>query len=335
MEIASNETDPVIYQFQLPDGSRAFVAVGNSTEAVFGGQWSERRQGLETVRWQADGQGRIDYYTERVWADSAGIPRFLHAWIEASETGEISGAEALIQTLRSCDPRMCPAPEMVQRNPIPETPLVAETEIITPAIAPLQIEPVAAPEPTAPVTAPFAEESDVEVQRSGMETIVDVYRAPMASDAETLPREFDIETEAETVEVEAVPAIPMEVAPQIEPVAEVSDLEIQRSGMETIVDVFRAPLPSEAETLSPEVDIEIETEPAIPLEEAPQIQPVAEVSDVEVQRSGMETIVDVYRAPMPPDAEAPLPETAVQATEIEAEPPLRRRSGPVILTDDN
>lgn len=127
MEVAQDQTDPVIYRFEMTDGSNAFVAVGETTEAVYGGQWSERRQGLETVRWQASGDGRIDYYIERVWAESAGIPRFLHAWIEASDGGEISDAEALIQTLRSCDPRLCPAPGPV--SPAPgERPLTAGGE---------------------------------------------------------------------------------------------------------------------------------------------------------------------------------------------------------------
>lgn len=110
MELAQDETDPFIYQFRFEDGSRAFIAVGFDTEIAVGGTWSERRQGLETLRWRANGEGRIDYYIERVWAESAGIPRWLHAWVEASESGEISGAEALINTLRSCDPGMCPAP---------------------------------------------------------------------------------------------------------------------------------------------------------------------------------------------------------------------------------
>ena len=72
-----------------------------------------------------------------VWAESAGIPRFLHAWIEASETGEISEAEALIQTLRSCDPRMCPALGPVR--PVTEAatleaavPVATETLVIQP-----------------------------------------------------------------------------------------------------------------------------------------------------------------------------------------------------------
>jgi hypothetical protein len=110
LEIAQDQSAPYLYQFSFPDGSSAYVAVGFNTEIAVGGQWSERRQGLETLRWRADGEGRIDYYIERVWADTAGIPRWLHAWVEASETGEISGAEALIHTLRSCDPAMCPAP---------------------------------------------------------------------------------------------------------------------------------------------------------------------------------------------------------------------------------
>jgi len=137
MEVAQDQSDPVIYRFEMADGSNAFVAVGESTEVVYGGQWSERRQGLETVRWQANGGGRIDYYIERVWAESAGIPRFLHAWIEASETGEISEAEALIQTLRSCDPRMCPALGPVR--PVTEAatleaavPVATETLVIQP-----------------------------------------------------------------------------------------------------------------------------------------------------------------------------------------------------------
>jgi hypothetical protein len=257
MEVAQDQTDPVIYQFAMADGSRAFVAVGESTEAVHGGQWSERRQGLETVRWQADGDGRIDYYIERVWAESAGIPRFLHAWIEASETGEISDAEALIQTLRSCDPRMCPA-----------------------------LGPVASPALT--VTAP--------------------------------------ETEREDANRGAV---------QFEPIAEAGPVETEVNA-------------------TAEAEASIENEAAIPLEPAAPTEAVVDVSEAEIRRSGMETIVEVVRVPLPADAEAPLPgveaeigdaeaETAPeQGTEpdsrpnpIEAETPPRRRSGPIMLTDDN
>jgi hypothetical protein len=110
LEVAQDQTEPVIYHFAFEDGSAVFVAVSHDTEMPAGGAWSERRQGLETLRWRADGQGRIDYYIERVWAESAGIPRWLHIWIEASEAGEISGAEALVATVQSCDPRLCPAP---------------------------------------------------------------------------------------------------------------------------------------------------------------------------------------------------------------------------------
>ncbi|GJL96433.1 MAG: hypothetical protein DHS20C06_02500 [Hyphobacterium sp.] len=101
------------YHFSMADGSSAHVRIDSETEIIRVGAWSERRQGLETVRWQADGDGRIDYFIERVWAESAGIPRWIHAWILASESGEISDAEALILTLRSCDPGMCPVPEPV------------------------------------------------------------------------------------------------------------------------------------------------------------------------------------------------------------------------------
>ncbi|MEE2526103.1 hypothetical protein V0U79_06970 [Hyphobacterium sp. HN65] len=110
LEAPRDQTDPFIYHFRFEDGSQAFVAVSFDTETAVGGEWSERRQGLETVRWRADGEGRIDYYIERVWAEAAGIPRWLHAWIEASSEGEISNAETLIHSLRSCDPGMCPAP---------------------------------------------------------------------------------------------------------------------------------------------------------------------------------------------------------------------------------
>lgn len=110
VEVARDDGGIVSYSFSMADGSRAEVRVSEDVEPARGGTWSERRQGLETLRWQADGAGRIDYYIERVWADAAGIPRFLHARIIASGTGEIAGAEALVQTLRSCDPGMCPAP---------------------------------------------------------------------------------------------------------------------------------------------------------------------------------------------------------------------------------
>lgn len=110
MDIAQDEAGFAIYHFSMPDGSSAHVRIDPETELMRGGAWSVRRQGLENVRWQADGEGRIDYFIERVWAESAGIPRWIHAWIEASDAGEISEAEGLIQTLRSCDPGMCPAP---------------------------------------------------------------------------------------------------------------------------------------------------------------------------------------------------------------------------------
>lgn len=121
MEVAENNSGIVTYSFLMTDGSRAEVRIGEDMAPARGGLWSERRQGLETVRWRADGAGRIDYYIERVWADTAGIPRFLHARVDGSETGEIAGAEALIQTLRSCDPQMCPDPGPVNA-PVPELP---------------------------------------------------------------------------------------------------------------------------------------------------------------------------------------------------------------------
>jgi hypothetical protein len=110
MEVVQDVEDFIVYQFDMSDGSGTFIYVGWAPQIQQSGQWSERRQGLETVRWQASGDGRIDYYIERVWAESAGIPRWVHAWVVASETGEISDAEALILTLRSCDPGLCPAP---------------------------------------------------------------------------------------------------------------------------------------------------------------------------------------------------------------------------------
>ncbi len=110
MEVAQDEGSAFTYGFTMADGSRAEIIVGDAVEPPRGGSWSERRQGLETVRWQAGGDGRIDYYIERVWAESAGIPRWLMARVIASEAGEIDAAESLIYTLRSCDPGMCPAP---------------------------------------------------------------------------------------------------------------------------------------------------------------------------------------------------------------------------------
>lgn len=104
----------VIYDYLMSDGSRAHIYVGRDPAAMAPGRWSERRQGLETVRWQTGENGRIDYYIERVWADSAGIPRWLHMWVLPSEDGETAEAEAMIATVRSCDERLCPSPGPVE-----------------------------------------------------------------------------------------------------------------------------------------------------------------------------------------------------------------------------
>lgn len=100
----------ILYNFVMADGSSAHIHVGWGAVEMAPGQWSERRQGLETVRWQTGEDGRIDYYIERVWAELAGIPRWLHMWVLPSEEGTIVDAEALIGTVRSCDERLCPSP---------------------------------------------------------------------------------------------------------------------------------------------------------------------------------------------------------------------------------
>ncbi|WP_394692620.1 hypothetical protein [Hyphobacterium sp.] len=257
MEVAQDQTDPVIYRFEMADGSNAFVAVGESTEVVYGGQWSERRQGLETVRWQANGDGRIDYYIERVWAESAGIPRFLHAWVEASETGEISGAEELILTLRSCDPRMCPplgpvaSPvvaedseeierdetpmEALQTEPIAEI-APAEPEVSAPAEA-IADSDATVPADTAPSAEPVRPVTEAEIQRSGMETIVEVYRAPLPSETETVPPEAGPETDTETgaADAESAPVIDPDPAVESED-AEAETPPRRRSGPVMLTD---------------------------------------------------------------------------------------------------
>lgn len=278
MEVAQDQADPVIYRFEMADGSNAFVAVGQSNAVVYGGQWSERRQGLETVRWQANGDGRIDYYIERVWAESVGIPRFLHAWVEASEAGEISGAEDLILTLRSCDPRMCPPLGPVAS---PVTPIdAAETESAEANTEAAQNGHLAETAPAAPeMSAP--PQADVNVE------------------SELAQPEISAPPRAETI-VESDAAAPADAAPPVEPVAQVTEAEIQRSGMETIVEIYRAPLPSDAETALPETDLETGTE----IDEA-DAGPVNE------------------------------PNAALPPSEADAETPPRRRSGPVMLTDGN
>ncbi|WP_421790642.1 hypothetical protein [Hyphobacterium sp.] len=156
--------DGVIYGFVMEDGSQARIYAGWSPTGMASGRWSERRQGLETVRWRASENGRIDYYIDRPWAESAGIPRRLHAWVEASENGEISGAESLILTLRSCDPRMCPPPAaaLVEPNggggspepaPVvanaaePEAETTPETDSAEAVETETTIEPLPRPEP--------------------------------------------------------------------------------------------------------------------------------------------------------------------------------------------
>lgn len=109
-EVHANAQDFVVYDFEMADGSSAHVYVGWAPQLMGPGRWSERRQGLETVRWQTGEEGRIDYYIERVWAESADIPRWLHMWVLPSEDGVTAEAEALIGTLQSCDPRLCPDP---------------------------------------------------------------------------------------------------------------------------------------------------------------------------------------------------------------------------------
>ena len=283
MELTQDVEDFIVYHYEMPDGSDAFIYVGWAPQIHQGGQWSERRQGLETVRWQANGEGRIDYYTERVWAESVGIPRFLHAWIEASETGEISDAEALIQTLRSCDPRMCPAPststpEISQRPATPPLPADANEDLTEDSREPPQIEPVSVTEIAAPVMEP-------------------------------LPIEPVTETEF---------AVPVVEAPAIEPVVQVSDIDIQRSGTETIVEVFRVPMPPDAETLPSEIDVE--TGAGINVEAEAEIVEIETQPELEPE-TALEAVLEA--------------ESDTQPNESDEQTPPRRRSGPVILTDDN
>ncbi|WP_420433892.1 hypothetical protein [Hyphobacterium sp.] len=120
--------DFVVYDYLMSDGSRAHIFVGRDPVEMAPGRWSERRQGLETVRWQSGENGRIDYYIERVWADAAGIPRWLHMWVLPSEDGATADAEALIASVRSCDERLCPSPGPV--DPIqPAEPVGADGEL--------------------------------------------------------------------------------------------------------------------------------------------------------------------------------------------------------------
>jgi hypothetical protein len=203
MEITQDEDTSAVYNFAMPDGSSAHVRIDPETDAVRGGTWSVRRQGLENVRWQADGHGRIDYFIERVWAESAGIPRFIHAWIEASETGEISDAEALILTLRSCDPGMCPATNLSTTLPVAPTPAPPEPPEPSDPVDSADDNP---DQPEAEIVAetgtsngdaatPPVEAAsiagNVEIPISPSETIVEVVRVPFPSDAEEMPPETD------------------------------------------------------------------------------------------------------------------------------------------------
>ena len=203
MDIAQEDDSAAVYNFAMPDGSSAHVRVDPETDSIRGGTWSVRRQGLENVRWQADGDGRIDYFIERVWAESVGIPRWVHAWIDASETGEISDAEALILTLRSCDPGMCPAPGPSMTLPVAPTSASADpTEPSdTGASAddnpePPEAEAVAETEPALPDAATTPVEAvvnagNIEIPISSTETIVEVVRVPFPSDTEEMPPETD------------------------------------------------------------------------------------------------------------------------------------------------
>lgn len=180
MQIYPAGPDGLIYGYDLPDGSRARVYAGWSPTDMEAGRWSERRQGLESVRWRAGENGRIDYYIERSWAESAGIPRLLHAWVEASPEGEISDAENLVLTLRSCDPRLCPPPAPGLAEPAEGGGAAVETA--ADADTAPETEPIPEPTPT-PALIP---DSVPAVESDPVYTIEPAVEVDSASETETV-----------------------------------------------------------------------------------------------------------------------------------------------------